>query len=126
MALEVRYKTIDPLVADGDGGSQDQGWFAEAADKFQAENRFARPGRGDDVDAVILLQVIEAFEDALLIRPEGSGKAPAGLRLCLGRCHAGKSNRSAPTPLLDSATPSNDGIYNSAINTHAIRAACRA
>lgn len=126
MALEVRCKTLDPLVADGDGGSQYQGWLAEAADEFQAENRLARSGSGDNVDAVILLQAIEAFEDALLIRPEGPGKAPAGLRLCLGRYHAGKSNRSGPTPLLDSATPSNDGIYNSAINTHAIRAACRA
>ena len=91
--LEVRCKTIDPLVADSDGGSQDQGWFAEAADKFQAENRLAGSRRGNDVDAVILLQVIEAFEDTLLIRPEGPGKAPAGLRLCLGRYHAGKSNR---------------------------------
>lgn len=49
------------------------------------------------MDAVILLQAIEAFEDALLIRPEGSGKAPAGLRWCLGRYHAGKSNRSGVT-----------------------------
>ena len=49
------------------------------------------------MDAVILLQVVEAFEDALLVGPEGPGKAPAGLRLCLGRCHAGKSNRSGVT-----------------------------
>lgn len=71
--------------------------MAEAADEFPSENRFTRPGSGDNVDAVILIQAIEAFEDALLIRPEGSGKAPAGLRLCLGRYHAGKSNRSGVT-----------------------------
>lgn len=98
--LKVRRETVDPLVADGDGGSQDQGWLAEAADKFQTENRFARTGSGDNVDAVILLQVTEAFEDALLIRPEGTGKAPAGLRLWIGRCHAGKSNRSGTHALL--------------------------
>ena len=93
MALKVHREAIDPLVADSDGGSQDQGRLVEAADKFQAENRLARSRRGHGVDTAILFQVIEAFEDALLIRPEGPGKAPAGLRLCLGRYHAGKSNR---------------------------------
>ena len=63
------HETLHPLIANGDGRREDQGWLIKPADDCQAEHCLTRARRRDHVELVILQVFLELIEHTLLVMP---------------------------------------------------------
>jgi len=68
---ETLGKALNPLVADGDGGRQDQSRPVEAARDFQPQEGVPRSGWGNHVQVVVLRVMFQFVQNLLLIASEG-------------------------------------------------------
>ena len=67
-------ESANPLVTNGDRRRKDQRRFADAPQRFQANDRFSGTGRGDEMKVIVVEMRIEFRQYARLIRSPGVAK----------------------------------------------------
>ena len=71
-------KALAPLLLDRDGGGEDQGALAGAADQLKPQNGLTAAGRGYDMKMAVPEIALRLAQDLLLIAAEAAAKGDAG------------------------------------------------